>query len=259
MSEPTLHTIADCGHIAYRRIDGHGPGVIFLPGHGSDMDGSKALFLEQWALGEGRAFLRFDYRGHGQSSGKMLNTNISDWTADVLSVIDDLTDGPQILVGSSLGGWLMLNAALARPQKIVGLVGIAAAPDFTEELIWAQLSDAQRQHMQKDGQIAIPNPYADEPVIYPYHLIEDGRQHLRLTGEQGSGGLNINMPIRLIHGMQDEEVPWQTATRIAAAASSNDVQVHMIKDAGHRFSEPWQLAFLRDIVANLVTELAPKI
>ena len=257
MSEPTLHTIADCVHIAYRRINGHGPGVIFLPGHGSDMDGSKALFLEEWAQNEGRAFLRFDYRGHGQSSGTMQNTNISDWTADVLSVIDDLTVGPQILVGSSLGGWLMLNAALARPKRIVGLVGIAAAPDFTEELIWAQLSDAQRQQMQKDGQIALPNPYADEPVIYPYHLIEDGRHHLRLAGDQGPGALDINVPIRLIHGMQDEEVPWQTAARIAAVANSDDARVHLIKDAGHRFSAPSQLQFLRNIVAELMAELAP--
>ena len=246
LSDPTMHNISESDYIAYSRFSGQGPGIIFLPGHGSDMEGGKALFLEAWAKAEGRAFLRFDYRGHGLSSGSMQTTGISDWTADVVTVLDELTTGPQILVGSSLGGWLMLNAALARPNRVAGLVGIAAAPDFTEDLIWQELTDAQRQQMQRDGQIALPNPYADEDVIYPYHLIEDGRSHLRLRG-----GLDINVPIRLLHGMQDAEVPWQTATRIAEQAAGDDVKVHLVKDAGHRFSEESQLAMLRDVVADL--------
>lgn len=250
MSDPTIHTITETDHIAYRRFSGNGPGIIFLAGHGSDMEGSKALFLEEWAKAHGQAFLRFDYRGHGQSSGSLDATNISDWTEDVITVIDELSEGPQILVGSSLGGWLMLNATLLRPERVVGLIGIAAAPDFTEDLIWTELTDDQRGHMQSEGKIALPNPYADEPVVYPYHLVEDGRGHLRLRGT-----LNIDKPIRLLHGMQDAEVPWQTATRIAECATSNDVRIHLIKDACHRFSESQQLDLLQQVTSGLVADI----
>jgi len=250
MSVPSQHTIADNEHIAYCRFSGRGPGLVFLHGHGSDMEGGKALYLEEWARSAGHAFLRFDYRGHGRSSGSMQTSNIASWTDDALAALDNLTEGPQILVGSSLGGWLMLNAALARPNIVAGLVGIAAAPDFTEDLIWETLDSNQRLQIERDGEIALPNPYADEPVIYPYHLIETGRQHLRLRGP-----LEINVPIRLLHGMQDAEVPWQTATKIAECATSQDVGIHLIKDAGHRFSEPAQLQLLQDTVARLVLDL----
>lgn len=250
MSDPAIHNIAETEHIAYRRFSGDGPNIIFLPGHGSDMEGSKALFLEKWAQTHGQAFLRFDYRGHGHSSGSMDNTNISDWTDDVITVIDELSEGPQVLVGSSLGGWLMLNAALLRPERIVGLVGIAAAPDFTEDLIWAKLTEDQRRQMQSEGKIVLPNPYADENVVYPYHLVENGRDHLRLRDD-----LNIYQPIRLLHGMQDCEVPWQTAIRIAECATSSDVRIHFIKDAGHRFSEPPHLTLLTRVVSALINDI----
>jgi len=242
-------TITETDHIAYHRFLGNTPGIIFLAGHGSDMDGSKALHLEKWARTNGQAFLRFDYRGHGKSSGSMDSTNISDWTEDVITAIDELSEGPQILVGSSLGGWLMLNAALARPKRVVSLVGVAAAPDFTEDLIWAELNASQRSYMQSEGRIVLPNPYADEPVVYPYHLVEDGRNHLRLRSN-----LNINLPIRLLHGMQDAEVPWQTAVRIAECTVSNDVRLHLVKDAGHRFSEPKQLALLEQVTSGLIAD-----
>ena len=249
MSDPMIHTITETDHIAYYGISGHGPGIIFLAGHGSNMEGSKALHLEEWARANGQAFLRFDYRGHGKSSGSMDSTNISDWTEDVITAIDELSEGPQILVGSSLGGWLMLNATLARPQRIVGLVGIAAAPDFTEDLIWAELTTDQRSNMQSEGRIVLPNPYADEPLVYPYNLVEDGRNHLRLRGN-----LNINLPIRLLHGMKDAEVPWQTAVHIAECAISDDVRLFLVKDAGHRFSEPKQLALLEQVISGLIAE-----
>ena len=250
MSDPKIHTINETDHIAYYRFSGNGPGIIFLSGHGSDMEGSKALHLEEWAYANGQAFLRFDYRGHGKSSGSMDSTNISDWTEDVITAIDELSEGPQILVGSSLGGWLMLNATLARPKRVVGLIGIAAAPDFTEDLIWAELTTSQRRYMQSEGRVVLPNPYADEPVVYPYHLIEDGRNHLRLRSN-----LNISLPIRLLHGMQDAEVPWQTAARIAECAVSDDIRLHLVKDAGHRFSEPKQLALLEQVISGLIAEL----
>ena len=253
MQSIAWHSINQSGRIAYNRVAGKTPGIIFLCGHGSDMDGSKALFLESWAKQQGRAFLRFDYSGHGQSDGAFLETNISDWTRDAIAVLDDLTKGPQILVGSSLGGWIMLNVALKRPDRIAGLIGVAAAPDFTEDLIWQSLDDDQRNKMKNDGQISMENPYADDPVIYPYHLIEDGRQHLRLRTP-----LAINAPVRLLQGMNDAEVPWQTATRLADYLQSDDVVLHFDKTATHRFSEPAQLRLLETVLVTLLDQPVPK-
>jgi len=233
--------------LAYRRRDGTGTGVTFLCGHGSDMDGTKALVVEAWAQKAGRPSLRFDYRGHGLSSGAFLDGNISSWTSDCLAALDALTEGPQILVGSSLGGWLMLNVALARPDRVAGLIGIAAAPDFTEDLLWAKFTDEQHRKIEADGVIALPNPYADEPVKYPWHLITDGRDNLRLRG-----GLDINCPVHLLHGMKDHEVPWQTATATADALAGDEVEVTLVKDAGHRFSEPDQLDLLCGALDRMV-------
>ena len=263
---PDYLQLAAGGQLAYRRTDGSSqgivqgtvqgnvhpslPGVVFLCGHGSDMEGTKALEVEVWAGKRGCGCLRFDYRGHGLSSGDFLDGNISSWTADCLAALDELTDGPQILVGSSLGGWLMLNVALARPTRVAGLVGIAAAPDFTEDLLWAKFDDEQRRRIEADGVIALPNPYSDEPVRYPWHLVTDGRQNLRLRGD-----LEISAPMHLLHGMRDEEVPWQTATRIAAALTGSDVEVTLVKSAGHRFSEPDQLALLRAALDRMADRL----
>ena len=166
-------------------------------------------------------------------------------------MIDAHTDGPQIVVGSSLGGWIMLNLALARPARVAALVGIAAAPDFTEELIWGPLNEVEKADFQTTGRITFENPYADDPVIYPYHLIEDGRQHLRLQAP-----LLINVPVRLLHGMQDAEVPWQTATRLADQLQSDDVAVMLDKTASHRYSEPNQLARLERVLDDLVSLIA---
>ena len=251
MTEVSKHIIDQFGAIAYNQHAGTQPGVVFLCGHGSDMNGSKAMHLEAWAQRRGQSFLRFDYSGHGQSDGDFLQTNISDWTRDTISMIDAHTDGPQIIVGSSLGGWIMLNLALARPARIAALVGIAAAPDFTEELIWNPLDATAKADFQASGQISFENPYADDPVVYPYHLIEDGRQHLRLQAP-----LAITVPVRLFHGMQDAEVPWQTATRLADQLQSDDVAVLLDKTARHRFSEPRQLAQLDRVLDDLVSLIA---
>ena len=251
MTEVSKHILEQFGAIAYSRLPGTPPGVVFLCGHGSDMNGSKALHLQAWAELRGKAFLRFDYSGHGQSDGDFLKTNISDWTRDTIHMIDAHTDGPQIVVGSSLGGWIMLNLALARPARIAALVGIAAAPDFTEELIWDPLNEAAKADFQASGKITFENPYADDPVIYPYHLIEDGRQHLRLQAP-----LLIDVPVRLLHGMQDAEVPWQTATRLADQLQSDDVSVMLDKTATHRYSEPRQLAHLERVLDDLVSLIA---
>jgi len=213
------------------------PGIIFLCGHGSDMNGTKALVLEQLALDEGFGFTRFDYFGHGASQGNMSDGTISIWTDDCLAILDEVTLGPQILIGSSLGGWLMLITARARISRIAGLIGIAAAPDFTEDLIWSSLSDSQRDEMKTTGQITLPNPYANEGVVYPYNLIKDGRNNLVMTAP-----LELDIPVCLFHGMQDREVPWHTAIALSNAMPSDNVIIHLDKNAGHRFSTPDQLA-----------------
>lgn len=251
MHEPEFLQINDSQRLAYHKIDGKKPGIIFLCGHGSDMHGTKSIYMENWAREHGHGFIRFDYRGHGQSDGTFLDFAISDWTADALAIIDHLSEGPQILIGSSLGGWIMLNAACARPDRIVGLIGIAAAPDFTKELIWDALDADAQLAMKQTGFLSLTNPYADEPVIYPYHLVEDGAAHLLLQG----GSININAPVRLLHGMQDEEVPWLVAQRIMEKLVSNDVTLQLDKTATHRFSEPAQLNMLGQSVADLVRSI----
>lgn len=215
------------------------PTFVFFPGHGSDMDGTKALAVDAWARENGYGIIRFDYFGHGQSSGAYLDGTISIWRQDCLAVIDQLTDGPLFIVGSSLGGWLMMLAARDRIDRVAGLIGIAAAPDFTDDLIWDELSDAQKEYMKKHGQIALPNSYAPEDVIYPYALITDGRENFVLRDRQ-----NAPFPVRLLHGMDDEEVPSHTAEALARNLDGDDVQVILVKGAGHRFSTPEQIDIL---------------
>ncbi len=231
-------TCPDGSKRAYLRHEGNKnvPGVVFLAGHGSDMFGTKAVALHQMALDHDIPFLRFDYFGHGLSDGIFLKGTISQWVDDCVMMLDQLTTGPQILVGSSLGGWMMIQTALKRSQRVAGLVGIAAAPDFTETLIWDRLSSQQKQQMQADGQIAFPNPYAPEDVIYPYHLVLDGRNNLVLDKS-----IDLNVPLILFQGMADQEVPWQTAIQIAEKWGGEKVEIVLDKRAGHRFSEGYQL------------------
>ena len=254
MDEPDFLHINDNQRLAYHKIDGKNPGIIFLCGHGSDMQGTKSIYMENWAREHGHSFIRFDYRGHGQSNGTFLDLAISDWTKDALAIIDKLTEGPQILIGSSLGGWIMLNAACVRPDRIAGLIGIAAAPDFTKELIWDTLDADAQLAMKQTGYLSLPNPYAEEPVIYPYHLVEDGAAHLHLQG----GTINITAPVRLLHGMQDEEVPWNVASRIMERLASDDVVLHLDKAASHRFSEPAQLDMLGQTATDLLAHIQNK-
>ena len=235
------------GQIAYHAhlIDGQ-PTIVFLHGHGSDMDGTKALVVEEWAKQQKFGFIRFDYFGHGQSSGDMMDGTISIWKADCLAIIDQLVDGSCYLVGSSLGGWLMLLVAMERHDRIAGIVGIAAAPDFTEDLIWNELTPQQQADMEASGKISVPNPYSEGDVIYPYQLITDGRKNMILNAP-----IPITCPVRLLHGYKDEEVPWQTANRIADAITGDDVDVLFDADANHRFSEPNQLDTLLATLAEI--------
>ncbi len=228
------------GHtIAYHATPGKSPGVVFLGGFASDMTGTKATALEEHCRGEGRAYVRFDYLGHGASSGKFAQGTIGRWADDAVAVIDAATQGPQVLVGSSMGGWIMLLAALARPERVCGLVGVAAAPDFTEDLVWNTFDAAQRQALMRDGVVDLPSDYSGEPYPITRALIEDGREHLLLHGP-----IPVACPVRLIQGMNDADVPWETAFRIAEKLISDDVEVTLVKSGDHRLSEPDDLARL---------------
>lgn len=249
MLQPNMLQRRDGATIAYHRIAGKSPGVVFLTGYRSDMTGQKALRLESFCRGCGRAFLRFDYYGHGQSSGDFVDGSIGRWADDAIAVIDALTEGPQVLVGSSLGGWIMLLAAVQRPERVAGLVGTAAAPDFTED-IPGMLNDEQKAALERDGVVPVYSPYDPEPTPVTRRILEDGRCHLVLTR-----AIPLSCPVRLIHGMQDPDVPWQTSLKLAAALDSTDVEVTLVKSGDHRLSEPRDLDRLTDSVDRLLATL----
>lgn len=248
----TLEILArdDGGAIAYRRTPGKTPGVVFLTGFKSDMTGSKALALEEFCRNRGQAFLRFDYTGHGQSSGDFEDGTIGEWADDTVLALDHLCEGPQVLVGSSMGGWIMLLAALARPDRIAGLVGTAAAPDFTEDLMLNDLTEEQKHQIDTQGFIEIPNCYDEEPYKITKALLDDGRNHLLLQGE-----ISLDCPVRLIHGDNDQDVPWETSLRIANNIRSTDVETLFVKNGDHRLSEPHDLDRLCQTVGRLLDQL----
>ncbi len=233
--------------IAYHRIRGKSPGVVFMGGFMSDMTGGKALALEAFCRTRGQAFLRFDYRGHGASSGRFEEGTIGLWAEDALAAFDRLTEEPQIIVGSSMGGWIALLTALKRPERVAGLVGIAAAPDFTEDLIWAALNPDKRDKLARDGVLHEPSEYGEQPYAITHRLIQDGRQHLLLRGP-----IPLACPVRLLHGMLDPDVPWQRSLRLADKLASADTRVVLVKDGDHRLSRDQDLALLRQTVEELL-------
>jgi pimeloyl-ACP methyl ester carboxylesterase len=232
--------------LAYVAHPGAGPTVVFLGGYASDMTGTKATYLDEWCRARGQAFLRFDYQGHGQSSGRLVDGTIGAWRDDALATIRECTAGPLLLVGSSMGAWVMVLAALAIPDRIHALVGIAAAPDFTEDLLWARLDDGQRAALRRDGVLHLPSSYG-EPLAFTWRLVEDGRHHLVLRAP-----VALPVPVRLLHGTQDLDVPWETSRRLAEAIRSPDVTLTLVKDADHRLSEPRDLSRLGAVIASLL-------
>ena len=226
------------------------PGVMFLGGFMSDMTGGKATTLEAWAVERGLSFTRFDYQGHGASSGRFADGTIGLWADDALAVLDQVTTGPQILVGSSMGGWMMLLAATRRPERVAGLVGIAPAPDFTEDLMWDIFDADVRRRIMEEGVWNRPSEYGPEPQPITRALIEDGRNHLLLRGPIAFGG-----PVRLLHGQRDPDVPWQLSLRIAEALTGDDVRVTLVKDGDHRLSRPQDFDLLCRTVGALVDEI----
>jgi pimeloyl-ACP methyl ester carboxylesterase len=227
--------------LAVARREGAGPTVVFLPGYASDMQGTKAAALDEWAARTGRACVRFDYRGCGASPGVFAEQGLEHWFADALSVIDD-TQGLVILVGSSMGGWLMLMCALVRPAKIAGLVGIAAAPDFTD---WG-FSNADKAQLMAGHDLMRPSPYG-EPMLTTARFWASG-QAMRLP----RGEVAIDCPVRLLQGQQDEEVPWRHALDLSARLRSADVQVVLVKDGDHRLSRPQDIALLVATIEAIV-------
>ena len=219
--------------IARVDTEGTGPTVVFLPGYASDMTGTKAMALEGWARTAGRAFVRFDYRGCGASGGAFEDYTLEDWRDDVADVIDSIA-GPVVLVGSSMGGWLMLLAALARPDRVAGVVGIAAAPDFTD---WG-FDACARDVLMRDGRIVAPSDYG-APLVTTRALWESGQRLLLLGGE-----IAIDCPVRLLQGQADPDVPWGNALTLAARLRSHDVHVTLVKDGDHRLSRGRDIALL---------------
>ena len=210
-----------------------------MPGFRSDMNGIKATALAGHCRSRDHAFLRFDYFGHGASSGDFRAGTIGRWLEDALEVIDRLTEGPQILVGSSMGGWIALLAALARPGRVKALIGIAPAPDFTEDLIWARLSEAQRRELLERGELAAASAYEADPIPITLRLVEEGRRHLLLRGP-----IRLSCPVRLLHGMEDPDVPYQTSLRLVERLTGTEAVVELIEDGDHRLSRPQDLARL---------------
>jgi len=232
--------------IAYNKLEGNLPGLIFMNGFMSDMNGSKALALEQHCQERGLAFLRFDYMGHGNSSGNFADGTIGLWAQNALTAFDELTEGPQIIVGSSMGGWMMILTAVSRPERVAGLVGIAAAPDFTEDLLPKQLTEIQLSKIQKDGFVVIPSEY-EIPYTITKKLLDDGTQHLVLRNE-----IPLDCPVRLLHGLEDTSVPWKTALKIQNMVRSKDVEVTLIKNGDHRLSREEDLEKLKKTIMEIV-------
>ncbi len=234
--------------LAFNRSPGKGPGVVFLGGFKSDMEGSKAHYLEAWAQAQGRAFLRFDYSGHGVSEGDFEAGCIGDWRDDARAVIDAQTEGPQVLVGSSMGGWISLLLARERPERVAGLVTIAGAPDFTTTTWAEQLTEAEREAVRRNGKVQVPSDYADHPYIFTARLFEDGAQQLVMDGP-----LHLPFPTRLLQGTADKDVLPQVAIDLLNHATGPDIRLTMVKGADHRFSTPECLA----LIAASVAEVAP--
>ena len=225
--------------------------MVFLPGFRSDMTGDKATALAALCRARGQAMLLFDYSGHGASAGAFTDGTVGRWKADALAAVDGLTEGPLLLVGSSMGGWIGLLVALARPGRVAGFVGVAAAPDFTEALMWETMLPAERAMLLRDGVLHVPSTYG-EPTPITRTLIEDGRTHLVMNAP-----IPLRCPARLLHGQADADVPWETALQLAERIEAPDVQVVLVKDGAHRMSREADLALLLATVTALSESTKP--
>jgi len=242
--------LADGTTLAYAHSAGAAPGVVFCPGFNSDMQGTKALALRDWCAKQRRQYTRFDYFGHGRSDGQHVDGTIGRWLDDTVAILDRVASGPQVLVGSSMGGWIMLLAALQRPERVAGLVGIAAAPDFTRRMRDVELSAAQLADLERSGFCDLPNEYEGGTLRISRQLLDEGERHLLLQRE-----LPLDCPVRLLHGQRDEDVPWQTALQIAESVRSEDVEIQLVKAGDHRLSGPGDIARLTATLSALTNSI----
>ena len=243
----SILTRDDGATIGYRRRDGKSPGVLFLCGFNSDMSGTKAEALDAFCAARGHSFLRFDYFAHGVSSGDFADVTIGRLLGDTLAVIDKLSEGRLVLVGSSIGGWLMLLAALARPERVKALIGIAAAPDATEDLMWQRMPFELREDVITKGAVRVPSKYSESGYLITRKLIEEARNHLVMRAP-----LAIERPVRLLHGMMDPDVPFETSLTLADCLTGGDAQVTLIKDGDHRLSRTQDIELLLRTLTSLL-------
>lgn len=236
---------ADRPRLAYRHRAGSGPTIVFLPGYASDMDGTKALALDEWAAARGQAMLRLDYSGCGQSEGAFEDGTLALWRDDALAVIDGVTDGALLIVGSSMGGWIGLLVALARAERVAGFVGIAAAPDFTD---WGFTQDEKMQIL-RDGRIERPSDYG-APMVTTRGFWQSGEANRLLQGP-----IAVDAAVRLLHGQRDPDVPWHHSPHLAQLVRSADVRTILVKDGDHRLSRPQDLTLLTATVADLIEQV----
>lgn len=254
MNEPLRLQRPDGHSIAYLKTQGAatGPGVLWLSGFKSDMSGTKAMALDDWARRSNRTLTRFDYFGHGRSSGDFRDGTVSRWLDDATAALDQLTSGPQVLVGSSMGGWIATLLALRRPARIAGILLIAPAADFTEELIWKRLPKDARRDIDERGEWLRPSAYDPEPYPITRGLIEDGRKHLVLGAP-----IDVRCPVRVLQGMADPDVPWTHAMRLVERLQSPDVVVELIKHGDHRLSNADGIARMGRLLDELIARAAP--
>ncbi|MDJ0277814.1 alpha/beta hydrolase [Sphingomonas sp. 2R-10] len=235
--------MTDSRPLAYHHTPGTGPTILFLPGYASDMSGTKALAIEGWAREQGRAFLRFDYAGCGESPGAFEEQTLAGWVDDALAMIDHAVEGPVVPVGSSMGGWIALLAARARPDRMAGLVGIAPAPDFTD---WG-FSQAEKMALLTEGKIERPSPYADTPTVFTRAFWSSGEANRMLHAE-----LPIDVAVRLVQGQRDADVPWERTVHLAARLRSADVQTWLVKDGDHRLSRERDIALILRAIEDVL-------
>jgi pimeloyl-ACP methyl ester carboxylesterase len=248
MTDPAYLPRQDGERIAYRRTEGRGPGILWLGGFHSDMNGIKAQAMAEWAQRSGRALVRFDYFGHGASSGEFQNGTISRWRDDAVAVLDALTEGPQVLVGSSMGGWIAMLLAQARPERIAAMVLVAPAPDFTEDLMWSKMPPDVRRQIAESGRWQY-QPEGAEGYPITRALIEDGRTNLVLTKP-----LALDAPVRILHGEADNDVPWRQGLRLMEVLTG-DITFTLVKGADHRMSSAANLLLIERTVEGVLKDI----
>ncbi len=235
--------------IAYHFLPGKQPTLIFMPGFFSHMQGTKALWLEKCCRERGQAYVRFDYRGHGDSDGKFEDGTVSDWLNDTLLVLDRIAVPPVVAVGSSMGGWISLRAAQERPDTLTGMVGVATSPDFTQSIWEERMNENQRREMNRKGFIRQPSEYRENPVVITKNLIEDGKQHLLLHHDH----LHINIPVCLIHGKKDSDVHWQKSQALQKKIGGERCELILVPEGEHRLSRQQDLELIDRKVQEIIS------